>query len=302
MLGVVAIQRQDMNLRPRIHILTAVLAIISALASWWALSHLAEQIVEQWGVRYAEKQVLYDKMRTLQPIQREVALSRQFADSRTIRAWARSPDDTDLEQRALAEMEKSRPEFADHSYFLALLKSGRYYYNNAENEFAGRQLRYTLDQKKSADRWFYDLVRQGRSLHINVNPDDKLGVTKLWIDVLIRDGDKVLGVAGTGLDLSRFIRDVVDTPQPGITSLFVDSAGSIQLYRDQRLIDFASITKAAGAHNNIKLLFPIKADQDALYSAMKELETQTSRVISRFVHLNGKRYLAGIAFLPEIDW
>lgn len=291
-----------MNLRPRIHILSAMLAIISAVASWWALSHLAEQIVEQWGVRYAEKQVLYDKMRTLQPILREVALSRRFADSPTVRAWARSPDDTDLEQRALAEMEKFRPDFADHGYFLALLKSGRYYYNNAENEFAGRQLRYTLDQKKSADRWFYDLVRQGRGLHINVNPDDKLGVTKLWIDVLIRDGDKVLGVAGTGLDLTRFIRDVVDTPQPGITSLFVDSAGSIQLYRDQRLIDFASITKGAGAHNNINLLFPDKADHDALYSAMKELETQTSRVVSRFVHINGKRYLAGIAFLPEIDW
>jgi diguanylate cyclase (GGDEF)-like protein len=291
-----------MNLRPRIHILTAVLAIISAGASWWALSHLAEQIVEQWGVRYAEKQVLYDKMRTLQPILREVALSRQFADSHAIRAWARSPNDADLGLRALAEMEKARPEFADHGYFLALAKSGRYYYNNADDEFAGRQLRYTLDPKRPSDQWFYDLLRQDRSLHINVNPDVHLGVTKLWVDVLIRDGHKVLGVAGTGLDLTRFIQDVVDTPQPGITSLFVDSDGSIQLYRDQRLIDFASITKVAGAHNNINLLFPAKADQDALYSAMKELETQTTRVVSRFVHINGKRYLAGIGYLPEISW
>jgi diguanylate cyclase (GGDEF)-like protein len=291
-----------MNLRPRIHILTGLLAIISALASWWTLSHLAEQIVEQWGVRYAEKQVLYDKMRTLQPILREVALSRQFADSEAIRAWARAPDDTDLARRALAEMEKSRPEFADQGYFLALARSGHYYYNNADDEFAGRQLRYTLDEKRPSDQWFYDLLRQGRSLHINVNPDEHLGVTKLWVDVLIRDGHKVLGVAGTGLDLNRFIQDVVDAPQPGITSLFVGSDGSIQLYRDQRLIDFASITKAAGAHNNINLLFPAKADQAAIYSAMKELETQTSGVISRFVHVDGKRYLAGIAYLPEISW
>jgi diguanylate cyclase (GGDEF)-like protein len=291
-----------MNLRPRIHILTGLLAIVSAATFWWTLSHLAEQIVEQWGARYAERQVLYDKMRTLQPILRELALARRFADSHAIRAWARAPDDAELGQRALTEMEKARLDFADHGYFLALLKSGNYYYNNAENEFAGHQLRYTLDPKKPGDQWFYDLLRKGRSLHINVNPDDHLGVTKLWINVLIRDGHQVLGIAGTGLDLTRFIQDVVDTPQPGITSLFVDSAGSIQLYRDQRLIDFASITKAAGKHNNINLLFPVTADQDALYSAMKELETQNSGVVIRFVHVNGKRCLAGIAFLPEIDW
>ncbi|MFC6673143.1 hypothetical protein [Marinobacterium aestuariivivens] len=186
---------------------------------------LAEDIIEQWAIRYAEKQVLYDKSRALQPIIREIALSRQFADSQQIREWARDPDDEALTARAMTEMENFRLNFADRSYFVALLESGRYYHNNADNEYAGREFRYVLDPDKPADSWFYDIIEQQRDMHLNVNPDIPLGVTKLWIDVLLRDGQQILGVVGTGLDLTQFLEKVVDERTPGITSLFVDHQG-----------------------------------------------------------------------------
>ncbi|MBU1664433.1 MAG: diguanylate cyclase, partial [Gammaproteobacteria bacterium] len=185
---------------------------------------------------------------------------------------------------------------------VALLDSGRYYHNNAKNEFAGKPYRYTLSPKKTEDRWFYDIVRQQRDIHINVSPDVNLGVTKLWIDVLVRDGNTILGVAGTGLDLTEFIHAVVDQTQPGMTSLFVDHNGAIQAHRDQRLIDFASISKTAQARKTLDLLFENKKDRDAIYAAMKELESVKTPVISRFVEIGGKRHLAGVAYLPEIDW
>ena len=291
-----------MNLRPRILILTSVLVVASAVAAWWAARQLAEQIVEQWGTHYVEKQVLYDKSRMLQPILREIALSRQLADSQSIKKWARVENDPELLQQAITEMENFRGNFDDKSYFVALKKSRNYYHNNAGNEFDGKQLRYKLDPKAPADRWFFDLIRQQRDIHINVNSDENLGVTKLWIDVLMRDGSDILGVVGTGLDLTRFIQDVVNTPEPGIASLFVDHEGSIQVYRNQNLIDFASITKGVGQHKNIQLLFDNKADQDAIYAAMKKMEIGGDQVVSRFVEVDGKRNLAGIAYLPEIGW
>ena len=120
-----------MNLQPRFHILTIVCFVVFAIPSWMAVRALAEGIMEQWAVRYAEKQVLYDKGRTLQPILREVALSRQLASSQPIREWARKPDDVPLTRRAVKEMENFRQNFQDHSYFVALLGNGRYYHNNA---------------------------------------------------------------------------------------------------------------------------------------------------------------------------
>jgi len=291
-----------MNLRPRFLLITALLVVASAAAVWYASRQLAEDIVAQWALRYAEKQVLYDKSRLLQPIVREIALSRQFANSQEIRNWARKPDDAELKRRAIAEMENFRLNFADHSYFIALLESGRYYHNNAKDEFAGKQYRYTLSPNKPADRWFFDIVRQKRDMHINVNPDVNLGVTKLWIDVLMRDGDKILGVAGTGLDLTELIRAVVDQTEPGMTSLFVDHNGAIQAHRDQQMIDYASISKSARERKTLDLLFDRQIDRDAVRGAMKELERMETPVISRFVEIAGKRHLAGVAYLPEIDW
>ncbi len=291
-----------MNLQPRFHLLTIVFFVVFAIPSWMAVRALAEGIMEQWAVRYAEKQVLYDKGRTLQPILREVALSRQLASSQPIREWARKPDDAPLTRRAVKEMENFRQNFQDRSYFVALLGNGRYYHNNAQNEYAGQEFRYVMDPRNKKDAWFYDLIKQKRDIHINVNPDPNLGITKLWIDVLIRDGNDILGIAGTGLDLTSFIKNVVEEGSPGVTSLFVDHDGAIQIHRNQALIDFASISKTKSQQNTIDLLFEREADRKAVLAAMKELEVQKKNVATLFVQANGRRHIAGIAYLPEIDW
>ncbi|MBP9903958.1 MAG: diguanylate cyclase [Rhodoferax sp.] len=291
-----------MKLRTRILLLSALLTIATGVLAWWVAREQAVGIVSQWAMRYAEKQVLYDKLRMMQPILREIALSRQLANSPLIRAWARQPDDVDLTRRALVELESFRANFADQSYFVGLHPSGRYYHNNAKNEYIDAPLRYTLDANKAADRWFYDIITQNRDMHINVNPDLPLGVTKLWIDVLIRDGNDILGVAGTGLDLTSFIREVVENSQPGITSLFVDHVGAIQVYRDEKLIDFASITKAAGNHKTLDMLFESDQDRQAVLAAMKEIEQQPTKTVNRAVQMHGRPFLVGLAYLPEIDW
>lgn len=291
-----------MNLRPRFLLLMALFFVVIAVPSWFAVRSIAETIVEQWAVRYADIQVRYDKSRTLQPILREVALSRQLANSLTLRRWAADPDNPLLEQQALAEVENFRQSFIDKSYFVALLKNGHYYHNNASNEYAGKEYRYTLDPKAAKDAWFFDLVRQKRDLHINVNPDLNLGLTKLWIDVLIRDGNEILGMSGTGLDLTEFINHVVEENVPGLTSLFVDHAGAIQIHRNQQLIDFGSVSKTQKQQNTIRLLFDRDQDHTAVLAAMQALETQEHSVTTLFVEVRGQRYLAGIAYLPEIDW
>ncbi len=290
-----------MNLKPRFLLFSASLITISCVAIWYSARQQAEEIIDQWAVRYAEKQVLYDKARTLQPILREMALSRQFASSPHIIDWAQNPDDPELRSRAIEEMERYRLNFTDNSYFVALQQSGHYFHNNATNDYAGRQLRYTLDPEKLEDRWFYDVIAQQRAVHLNVNPDVQLGVTKLWIDVLLRDGDQTLGVLGTGMELEGFIDQVLQDSSDDVTSLFVDHRGAIQLYSDPSLIDYASISNPGSPSNTLeRLLSP--ADVQSLTGAMAELVKTGEAVTTRFIHLSGKRYLAGVAYIPEIDW
>ena len=225
-----------MNLKPRFLLLTCILIFLVGAGVWVAGHKIILNIVEEWSARHFATQVRLEEERSLQPLIREVALARQFADSQILREWIKDPLNKGKKQRALNEMEAFRQNFADHSYFVALLDSGDYYHNNAADEFAGEEYRYTLKEDNPDDSWFYSIVAQNRDIHLNVNPDVQLGVTKLWIDVLMRDGDQVIGVVGTGLDLSRYISDIATSPDPGINNFLFDHEGYFVACK--RLLEF----------------------------------------------------------------
>ncbi len=295
-----------MKLKARFSLLAAALMLASGLAVWVSVQALAEGIITEWALRYVEKQVRYDKQRVLQPLLREIVLARQLASSPLLLEWLQKPDDVVLEYRALAELERYREVFEDSNYFLGIAGNGRYYFNNAEDEYGNDQLRYILYPHEPADRWFYDMMARGSDLNLNVNPDQHLGVTKLWIDVLLRGPDgNILGVAGTGLNLSSFLEDFVDSEEVGISSLFVNNDGAIQLSRDQSLIDFASLSKQHDEQKRLNLMLG-PSDLAQLQAAMAEVKAASGAasesVVSRFVNIEGVRYLAGVAYLPEIDW
>lgn len=294
-----------MNLKTRFLLLAAILVVAASAAAWGVFQHVAERIIEQWGIRLVEVQVRHDSSRLLRPIGRELALARQMAGSQVLRRWAARPEDPQLRSEAIAEMESFRGNFQDRSYFVALLESGAYYHNNARNEYADAPLRYHLRADNPDDAWFYRIVREQREFHLNVNPDVPLGVTKLWIDVLLRDGERILGVVGTGLELDAIIDDVAAEVQPGITTLFTDHNGAIQLYRDKRYIDFSSIVKQAAEKKTVDLLLDFPADRARLHAMMRSLADDARAngpVLSGFFSVGGKRHLAGIAYLAELDW
>ena len=295
-----------MSLKTRLLGLAAGLMITASLASWLAYRELSEDIIERWGQQVAEIQVRYDSARLLQSLEREIGLARQMADSSTLVKWATAPEEEALEREAIREMESFRSNFRDNSYFVALRDSRRYYYNNADNEFEDNQFRYELAPDKPEDAWFFQLIEEGRNFHLNVNPDTELGVTKLWIDVLMRDeNDRIVGMVGTGLDLDAFLQDIVDIDQEGITTLFVDYNGAIQLYRDRNYIDFASIIKPEGQKSTVDLLFDHIEDKQKVLGMLQILKNRggaTGAVESSFVTVDGRKHLAGVAFLPAIGW
>jgi diguanylate cyclase (GGDEF)-like protein len=295
-----------LSLKTRILLLAAAPMLLSSVASLLAYRELSQSIIERWGTQVAEIQVRYDSARLLQSLEREVGLARQMSESTTLINWAQHPDDRILRAGAIREMESFRSNFRDNSYFVALRKNGHYYYNNGANQFAGNQFRYVLDPQDPDDAWFFQLISEGRDFHLNVNPDSELGVTKLWINVLMRDPQgEIVGIVGTGLNLDGFLQHIVDSNQPGITTLFVDDKGAIQLHRDRSYIDFASITKPEDQKNTLGLLLEKPADRREMMNLLESLRQgpgTAGEVASSFVTVNGRRHLAGAAFLPTIGW
>lgn len=287
-------------------VLVLAFATLLTVLGFQAFSHVTDRVIETWGQRMAENQVRYNSSRLLQPLAGEIALTRQMARSPTLLKWAKNPDDEQLHRAAMRELESFRRSFEAKNYFIALTKTRDYYHNNAENEYRGSELRYTLRDNRPADAWFFRLVEAERDFHININPDVELGVTRLWIDVLMRDADgKILAVLGTGLPLEEIIDARMAPTQNGVKGMFVDIDGAIQLYQDRRLIDFASFIKPEGQKRTIDLVVDFPEEGRMLLETMREMRENpdlSGQVVTRYVTIEGERHLVGMSYLPTIGW
>lgn len=291
-----------MQLRFRFLLLMTALFVGFVLIVWFFSLRWQNEINYTWGQQFAQRQVAFDKYRTLSPLIREIALAKQMAADPAIVAMASHEDDPAAKARGIAAMENYRFNFRDHTYFSAMARSGNYYFNDASNQYQGRQLRYVLSENNSNDKWFYATIKSGKLAQINVDPDVHLGVTKVWINVLIKSGDQTLGVIGTGIDLTSFLKETVSFQQSGVHNLFVDESRAIQLNNNPDLIDYMSIGKDVSQRIKVDRLFTSASDVENLRVAMEELERNPDQSRTLWVDYAGRKELLGVAYLPEIGW
>lgn len=291
------------SLRTKV-VLVAVCAFsAAAVPAYIAFESFTRHTVEALGTMFAEKQVMFDRYRGQEALTREVALAETVASAPAIRDWVQDESDPGKAARGLAELEHYRLSFHDRSYFFIVNATGDYYFNDAANDYAGRQLRYRLNRDNPRDAWYFKTIASGDGCHLNVDRDDALAVTKVWINCVLRDSSSgILGMIGTGVDLSEFIREVVAVPQTGVISMFVDRSGAIQAHRDQDMVDFHSLTKDTSAKKTVFQQIDNAADADALAAMMERLVTGTKTVESRFMKIGGRDYLVGVGYLAQLGW
>lgn len=289
------------SLRYRVLFLTLAAFVAVAVPAAAAFVWIIDRTVVKLSTLFAERQILYDRYRGLEALRREVALAETLMRSPTIIDWAQDEFDRDKYARGVSELEHFRRTFADRSYFFVIEKSGNYYFNDHQGNYTGSQYRYAVSPDKQADAWYYSTLAAGPGCHLNVNHDIVLAVTKVWMNCVIQDKDQTLGVVGTGIDLTHFLRSVVESNQPGVESLFVNASGAVQASRDESLIDFHSITKKEGLRKTFVQLIDKQEDQ-AVFRQMMRHAAAGGKVDARFLELDGRRLLVGVGYLDELDW
>lgn len=290
------------GLRGRVLVWTLAILVAIALPAAGVFIWLVDSTVIKLGTLFAEKQILFDRYRGLESLMREVSLAETVARSPAILDWAQDETDPAKAQRGLAELEHYRISFKDQSYFVVLDGSGNYYFNDKDNTYEHARRRYTLSRENPRDGWYYKTAALLSGCHLNVDHDDTLKVTKVWINCIIRQGDRVLGIIGTGVDLSQFIREVVDIPQTGVQSMFVDRNGAVQAHRNPKLVDFHSLTKDTKSKTTIFTLLDSDSDRSALSAMMQQVAAGGALVRSRFMQIEGHKALVGVGYLDRLGW
>ena len=290
------------GLRGRVLVWTLAILVGIALPAAGVFVWLVDNTVIKLGTLFAEKQILFDRYRGLDSLMREVSLAETVARSPAILEWAQDEADQAKALRGLAELEHYRLSFKDQSYFVVLDDSGNYYFNDKNNTYEHDRRRYTLSRDNPRDGWYYKTAALGSGCHLNVDHDDTLQVTKVWINCIVSRRGRVLGIIGTGVDLSQFIREVVDIPQTGVQSMFVDRNGAVQAHRDPKLVDFHSLTKDIKAKKTIFPLLDREADRSAMAEMMRQVAAGGALVRSSFMQIEGRQALVGVGYLDRLGW
>ncbi|MDA3904257.1 MAG: response regulator [Desulfuromusa sp.] len=182
------------------------------------------------------------------------------------------------------------------------MKSGHYYFNDGDNGVQDFDPRYTLDNNNPKDFWFYRTIEHVQDYALNVNTDKILKLTKVWINVVVRNGDRPVGVIGTGLDLTDFINSVIVSDQPGVSNLFVDENGAIQAHGEEAFIDFNTISKNNSERKTIFQQLDSQQDVISLRETIARLKSGQEEVEILPVTIDGHDILLGVGALPDIGW
>jgi serine phosphatase RsbU (regulator of sigma subunit) len=229
-------------------------------------------------------------------VEREAALSRRLADSIVTERWLEKPDSGEARTDFFREAERYRHSFRDANYFL-IHGDGRYFHNAADTEFSSEP-RYRLSRDEADDAWFFNIMDGERDLVVNVNPDAELGVTRVWVNVVIRRNGEATGLAGTGLDLSRFLAEFVRADEAGVTPMIVDAAGAIQAHPDADRIAYGS---AAGLESEGSLKAALGNESAALEQAMARADRDGFTPVFTAT-LDGRTQRLAVTAVPALDW
>lgn len=135
---------------------------------------------------------------------------------------SKGEQDGDIRKLALEKLNKIAADYDYSNTFLASAVTHTYW---AENEVVGK-----LSAANPQDKWFFDTIKSKNPISINIDYNKERGNTFVFINALLGNPDKPLGVTGVGLDLGGISEELMSYKFGEIGSLWlVDRSGRIYL-------------------------------------------------------------------------
>ena len=290
------------GLRQRVLRLVAVISTVGLLLALLMFFSLGRASVESHGRQTARLLAARaaDHIRT--PIRRELALARKLADTPILATWARDDRNPELQKQAMEDLQRYTQHFSDGSVFFVTDKSLHYYFLDAGTP-PDHDPKYTLDPGRARDTWYFNTMRHVGEYALNVNYDAVLDTTKVWINTIVRSGQRKVGLAGTGLDLGLFIEEVMDSGTPGVTVTLFDDSGRIQAHKDPSRV---AVNAERAGHPERGFIASLLGTPSAWPSLQSSMASTRSRADTPLIlsdpNLSPPHTVSALVLLPELSW
>ncbi len=165
-------------------------------------------------------------------INRAYETSLALTSSPVLQRWFKNEDKPGMEEYKSMALEELKGIMTDRGYassFAANRVTGNFYVGDA---FIG-----TLSASNADDSWFFDALKADKRIMLNLDYNEKLDETMLWVNAQIPGSDGVLGIAGVGMDIDTFVTEFrQNTPSDSSKLWLVDQSGKILLSSEKEAI------------------------------------------------------------------
>ncbi len=286
------------GLKPRFVIITLTLFLAAGALSFVLFLAAARGVVESLGTRFAVTSTRLARARILGLIQPEVALARKLADSPVVSSWMVHESDPGKSATAWAELESYRRSFADRSYFVAVDASDTYYNVSTTGDRTVVHLR----KDRPSDAWYFRTLATVDDWALNLEYDPHVNVTKVWINCIVKNGGRPVGLAGSGIDISSLLAALETEANEGLSVTLVDSQGAITARQDLRFLASNARRWAGATSLNAIDLAGSEDDKAALSTLLASKDRDPEEVRTARITFDGARSLVAAAPLPGLGW
>ncbi len=146
--------------------------------------------------------------------------------------WFNSSEDSDSSGYKTMALQMLKSLMTDQGYasaFTVNRKTGKFY--------VGGKYISTLSKKNPDDSWFFDAVASDKPIMLNLDHNEKLNKTMLWVNAQVSDSSGVIGIAGVGMDIQTITKEFQDNvPSKNSRLWLVDQKGKVLIASDKKAI------------------------------------------------------------------
>ena len=132
----------------------------------------------------------------------QLTLVLQMMKMPSIKAYLINPDDEVNREMAFQDFATFKDSFVSKSVFWISDTDHKFY---SDMEYS-----YTLDPSDPNEYWYNMTMYETDVYNFNINYNPQLKQTNLWVNAVVKDGNKPIGVIGTGIPLTNMITEMYD--------------------------------------------------------------------------------------------
>lgn len=292
---------RSLGLQRRFAIFIIAIFLTVGVLAYLMWNVVTTRIIQQIGTQYALRTVTWQTEKTEGVIDREVTLAQKLAHSPLLQQWSRAENDPQLTRQALAELESYRELFRDKSTFFIIDQSRHYYYSDDTLHIKQPQLKYTLNAANANDKWYFTTMRTMHDFALNVDHSEELNTTKVWINVILNDGQHQLGMAGTGIDLTDFLNTLLHTGDKAASVMLFDERGNITASLDSRYLP-AAINGRNQTLTPVSSLISSPSERQLFTQLVTQARAHPHAPFAGTLTIEGRRYMVALAYMPNLQW